>query len=73
MGDIYTSIPRVAEKDIQKPASTIAPGEKRTIMNPAIDNDVRESGRPDIRIDRYTMSNIITDLVAEIENPVKAR
>ena len=40
------------------------------ITVPATESDVSESGTPEISIERYTTSNMITARVAESENPV---
>ena len=66
-------MPSVAENESQNPASKIAPGENKTIRNPANERAVKESDTPDTRNAIYTIKSIITDLVAETENPVSIR
>jgi hypothetical protein len=70
---IYTSMPSVAEKDIQNAPSSTAPGETVRIITPARERDVKESAAQPKRIDKYTNKSISTDLVADIEKPVIAR
>ena len=67
---MYTRIPRVAENDIQKPASRIAPGEERIIMNAAIESEVRESAASKLRIDKYTAKIIMIARTTDNEKPV---
>ena len=70
---IYTRIPKVAPNDIQKPASITAHGENPRISAPATDNEVKESALYEQIMERYTISSIIIERVADIENPVNAR
>ena len=70
---VYTRIPRVAAKDIQKPASITVPGINKIRIVPESANDVKGSGERSDSQARYTKISIITDLAADICIPVRKR
>ena len=66
-----TSIPKVAAKDIQNPASITVPGIIKIRREPDRASEVNGSGDLSESQERYTNNSIITDLAADICIPVK--